>query len=218
MGSTVPGTGKGKGKKRGNSPLCFLNIQQSSKQPSVPVLHSGEGLDRGHTAGQPWGSAGSRGWQGPGHLRAPTSLLLRGANPVSWQWGRSSWARVGGQAVDPQRSQHHTLPPGISKSPSSLGAHRVSMTHPVPKGSLLPAWGMWVTPDALCLSPQSTPAKNGHPSELKPLHLSVIGNIGNTSQGPRIPPLDIHSLGKAKEFSKASVHSQDGGPINPWVS
>lgn len=129
-------------KRRGKLPSVLSKHPTIFKPAKVPVLHSGEGLDRGHTAGRPWGSAGSRGWQGPGHLRAPTSLLLRGANPVSWQWGRSSWARAGGRAVDPQRSQHHTLPPGISKSPSSLGAHRVSMTHPVPRGSLLPAWGM----------------------------------------------------------------------------
>lgn len=43
MGYTIPGKGKGEEK----LPLCFLN--RIFKTPSVPVLHSGEGQDRGHT-------------------------------------------------------------------------------------------------------------------------------------------------------------------------
>lgn len=77
--------------------------------------------------------------------------------------------------MDPQ--VHHTLPPGISKSPHSPGVFGVSLTHPVPRCSPLPALGMHGTPDALCLSHQSTPAKKGHPSELTPVHTSVTGNI-----------------------------------------
>lgn len=137
---------KEKEKKRGGKLPSALSkhptIFKTSKHP-CPTLWGRSG-QRPHSlqAGRPCGSAGNRGWQGQGHLRAPTSLLLHGANPVSWQWGRFSWERAGGRAVDPQRSQHHTLPPGISKSPSSLGAHRVSVTHPVPRCSLLPALGM----------------------------------------------------------------------------
>ena len=106
-----------------------------------------------------------------GHLRAPPPPKL--TQPHGFLMGEGGKPSGGSTALPAP----HPPPRGISKSPSSVGA--CGVISDTPSSQILPTVGRGHIGNPRCpMSLSEYPSLNrGTPSELKPVHMSVTGNI-----------------------------------------